>query len=69
MPKTNDSVEGWHTGFKWTVEATHAINIFKFIKALHREQVLADAQYEKEILSGEPLVKRKKEYRDNIDRL
>ena len=51
--------QDWHTGFMSTIEATHPINIFKFIEALHREQVLADTQYElQEIITEEPPVKR-----------
>ena len=58
MPKTNNAVEGWHTGFEATVDAVHP-NIFKLVEALQREQTLADTKYE-EMVRGEPPAKKKK---------
>ena len=52
MPKTNNAVEGWHNGFESTVDSTHP-NLFRFLEALYREQVLADVMYVHMIL-GEP---------------
>ena len=57
MPKTN-SVEGWHTGFKATLDRVHP-NIFKFVKALHCEQNLIEANPE-QVIAGNPLPKNKK---------
>ena len=67
MPKTNNSVEGWHRGFESTVETYHP-NVFRFIEALLREQVLTETKYEEKV-AGEPPKKKKKIYRDNAARL
>lgn len=32
MPKTNNAIEGWHTGFEATLDAVHP-NIFRFVIA------------------------------------
>jgi len=57
MPKTNNAVEGWHTGFEATLDAIHP-NIFKFISAIHREQALVEANSEV-VLAGNPVAKKK----------
>ena len=66
MPKTNNSVEGWHTGFEATLDRVHP-NIFKFVEALHREQNLIEANSE-QVIAGNPLPKKKK-YLDSAKRL
>jgi hypothetical protein len=67
MPKTNNAVEGWHTGFEATLDAVHP-NIFKLLEALLREQSLVEASLEF-VISGQPLAKRKKKYLDCASRI
>ena len=55
MPKTNNSVEGWHTGFDTTLEHVHP-HIFKFIEAIPREQALVQANTE-QVIAGNPFSK------------
>ena len=67
LPKTNNSVEGWHYAFENQICASHP-SIWKFIEGLKREQSLQEmkiAQY----LSGTPIPSTKKKYRDSSKRL
>lgn len=66
MPKTNNSVEGWHTGFEATLDRVHP-NIFKFLEAVHREQNISEAVTE-QVIAGNPLPKKRK-YQDSARRL
>jgi len=54
MPKTNNVMERWHTGFEATLGAVHP-NIFKFLEAQYREQMTAEADREFTIV-GQPLL-------------
>ena len=67
MPKTNNSVEEWHTGFESTLAQIHP-HIFKFIEAIHRKQVLVEANTE-QVIAGNLLTKKKKVYKDSAARL
>ena len=67
MPKTNNAVEGWHTGFEATLNAMHP-NIFKLVQAFHREQTTAEVNTEF-VIAGQPLPKRKKVYVDMAARI
>ena len=67
MPKTNNSVEGWHTGFESTLAQVHS-HIFKFIEAIHREQEWVEANTE-QVVAGNPLAKKKNVYKDSAARL
>jgi len=40
MPKTNDAVQGWHTGFEATLDAV--TQTFSFFEAQHRKQATAE---------------------------
>ena len=61
MPKTNNTVEGWHTAFDATLDAIHP-NIYEFLEAIKREQSLMEAKYEQEIAREPPTKKKKKKY-------
>ena len=39
LPRTNNSLEGWHRGFLSSVGCCHP-NIWKFLKCLQKEQAL-----------------------------
>nr|CAI5828080.1 unnamed protein product [Callosobruchus analis] len=45
LPKTNNSIEGWHRAFEAQSSADHP-NIWKFVKAIQREQSLHELQIE-----------------------
>lgn len=67
LPKTNNSLEGWHMAFEQQVSAHHP-NIWKFIAAIKREQSLTELRIEQS-LSGEEPPRPKKKYRDSAQRL
>lgn len=67
LPKTNNSVEGWHRGFDQQVSSNHP-NIWKFIEALQREQSLNELKIE-QYVSGEEPPRSQKRYRDCADRI
>ncbi len=48
IPKTNNSVEGWHRGFSQLLSAHHP-NIWKFIKGLKKEQSVNELKVEQYI--------------------
>jgi len=60
-------VEGWHIGFESTLAQVHH-HIFKLIEAIHREQVLVEANTE-QVIAGNPLAKKKKVYKNSAARL
>ena len=60
LPKTNNSVEGWHRGFMQQVSSYHP-TIWKFLDALKREQDLNEINLEK-INSGQEFKKTSKKY-------
>lgn len=45
LPKTNNSIEGWHRGFQSQISAEHP-NIWKFISAIKKEQSLNELKIE-----------------------
>lgn len=67
LPKTNNSIEGWHRGFEQQISADHP-SIWKFIEAIQREQSLHELQIEQYIggLEGPPT---RKKYRDCAERI
>ncbi len=67
LPKTNNSVEGWHRGFEEQVAAHHP-NIWKFINCIKKEQSLNEVRFE-QYISGEESQKKKRKYRDTADRI
>ena len=62
LPKTNDSVEGWHHGFSQLLGAYHP-TIWKFINGLKKEQSLNEIKIE-QFLSGQPAQPAKKKYKE-----
>lgn len=67
LPKTNNSIEGWHHGFQSQIAAQHP-NIWKFISAIKREQSLNELRIEQYISGQLPPVGRRK-YKDSAERL
>ncbi|KAF5281724.1 hypothetical protein FQR65_LT14564 [Abscondita terminalis] len=67
LPKTNNSVEGWHRSFDQQISSTHP-NIWKYIEALQREQSLHRLQIE-QYISGEEPPRSHRKYRDCAARI
>lgn len=67
LPKTNNSIEGWHRGFMYQVSANHP-DIWKFISAIKREQNLNEVRIE-QYVSGQARPPPKKKYKDSAERL
>ncbi|XP_068250224.1 uncharacterized protein [Palaemon carinicauda] len=67
LPKTNNSVEGWHRAFEEQMTACHP-NIWKFIDCIKKEQALNQVRFEQYVAGQEP-PKKKKKYRDCAQRL
>jgi hypothetical protein len=67
LPKTNNSVKGWHRGFQMQLSAEHP-NIWKFISALKREQSLNELRIE-QYVSGQQHTQSRRIYRDSAQRL
>jgi hypothetical protein len=53
LPKTNNSVEGWHNSFSSLINATHP-SIWKFINELKKEQNLNEIKIEQYIAGQNP---------------
>ncbi|XP_060872634.1 uncharacterized protein LOC132946603 [Metopolophium dirhodum] len=53
IPKTNNSVEGWHNSFNSTLNALHP-SIWKFIEALKKEEKLNRLKMHKLLAGTEP---------------
>ena len=64
LPRTNNSVEGWHTAFQGSLSGSHP-TIWLLIEALRREESLQRTKYFG-IISGEP--RRKKRKYDDMER-
>lgn len=67
LPRTNNAVEGWHTGFSTMIAASHA-SIFSFIEALKKDEVLS-RQRQHELELGNPRTGSKRIYRDTTKRI
>lgn len=67
LPKTNNSVEGWHTSFSSLIGAQH-VAIFPFIEALKRDETLTRCRVQ-ELECGEQPNPQKKCYRDTAARI
>ena len=57
-PRTNNSVEGWHTGFQGSLACSHP-TVWLLIEALRREEALQRSRYFG-VMSGEPQRKKRK---------
>lgn len=67
MPRTNNSIEGWHSAFKKSLGCHHP-TIFKFIRALKREQSFQYLRIGK-IEKGEEPEKHRVKYRKLNERI
>jgi hypothetical protein len=67
IPKTNNSVEGWHRSFNEMVSCNHP-TIWKFINALKLEQSRNDLMIE-QFIAGRVAPPPKKKYRDCAQRI
>lgn len=67
LPKTNNSVEGWHRAFESQLSASHP-SIWKFLDALKREQNLNEVKIEQYVAGAVPVQPRKK-YKESGARL
>jgi len=67
IPKTNNSVEGWHNSFNSTLNALHP-SIWKFIEALKKEEKLNRLKMHRFLAGTEPRQKLKK-YKDTASRV
>ena len=59
--RTNNAVEGWHSGFQGAIQCAHP-TVFRFVEALRKEENLQRARMGG-IVAGEPLPIAKK-YQD-----
>lgn len=62
LPRTNNAVEGWHTGFSSMIVANHA-TIYSFIEAFKKDEILS-RQQQQELELGNPRPASRKLYRD-----
>lgn len=62
LPKTNNSIEGWHRSYGESVGACHP-NIWKFINCLKKEQSYNELKVE-QILGGANIEQPRKKYKD-----
>lgn len=67
LPKTNNSVEGWHRGFSQLLGASHP-SIWKFIDGLKKEQSLNEFKVEQYISGQQPPAGRQI-YKDTAERI
>jgi len=67
LPKTNNSVEGWHRSFQSNVGSFHP-TIWKFIGFIQREQALQQVHCT-QILAGHPSQPPRKKYADSNARI
>ena len=58
LPRTNNSVEGWHRGFDSLTTRYHQ-SLWETIENFKREQSLCEMQIEKDISGGPPPEKRR----------
>ena len=67
LPRTNNSVEGWHRGFNQLLGSSHP-TIWKFIEDLHKQQSLNEVIIEQYIAGQHPPASRQV-YRDTAQRI
>ena len=67
LPKTNNSVEGWHRSFSHLLGACHP-TIWKFIDSLKKEQSLNEMKLE-QFVSGQHRAPGRKRYKDSAKRI
>ena len=67
LPKTNNSVEGWHNSFSSILNAIH-LSIWKFIRALQKEEKLNRLKMV-QYCTGAETTRKRKEYNDTAERI
>ena len=67
LPRTNNSVEGWHRGFSQLLGAYHP-TIWKFIDGLKKEQSMNEMKLEQFLAGWQPPPSKKK-YRETAQRI
>ena len=70
LPKTNNSIEGWHRGFSESLQSSHS-SIWRFIKAMKKEQGHQENKIEKYMVGHTTQPSRKKycELKERLKRL
>ncbi len=67
LPKTNSAIEGWHRAFS-SLLSVHHPTIWKFIKALRKEQGLNETKIE-QYIAGRQLTIGRKSHRDTAENI
>lgn len=67
LPKTNNSIEGWHRSFSSLVSSHHP-NIWKFIDSLKKQQAFTETKIE-QVVSGISNLNKRKTYKDTAHRI
>ena len=67
LPKTNNSVEGWHRGFSHLLGSHHP-TVWKFISGLQKEQSLNELRLEQYVAGQQP-PQGKRVYKDAAERI
>jgi len=67
LPKTNNSVEGWHRGFSQLLGSHHP-TVWKFISGLQKEQSLNELRLEQYVAGQQP-PQGKRVYKDAAERI
>lgn len=67
LPKTNNSVEGWHRGFSQLLGAHHP-SIWKFIKGIKKEESMNEMKLEQYVAGQQP-PPGKRVYKDTAERI
>lgn len=67
LPRTNNSLEGWHNSLQANVTACHP-NIWTFIDVLRKQQSLSQLSIT-QLLAGQERPKKRRKYQDSSNRL
>lgn len=67
LPRTNNSVEGWHTQFAKVVAVNHP-TLFKLVQAFKKEQSNSETNLQL-INAGHDLMETKKMYKERTERI
>ncbi|XP_057321233.1 uncharacterized protein LOC130665011 [Microplitis mediator] len=68
LPRTNNSVEGWHNGFNKRAQASHLI-FWRFIELFRSEQAITDIKLEQFVAGGGGQNPTRKKYPDKNERI
>lgn len=67
LPRTNNSIEGWHKALQSHIGAHHP-NFWKFFRIIQREQAMMETNLE-QINNGQDAPPQRKQYKDNTRNL